>query len=364
MQTGSENMFYVNRAVPEHIDDTLLQAVRQNCSIADARGAADYTLCVYLMKMREYYRWHMQIDYEKALDSSELGQWIRQAEIQWDLIEETQLTPIPLPGGKTDPFDSNAINQAITDQKLVYSAGYGQGGKPHFFLAQLQNSFERQSFRVFISNEEYARDLVSPIAMTQGDTIYIRQQALERLLWEKSLEISWNAAKTPMARCLCNWDFATEPESSMRQAATHLQSVLIDHEIGEFMTGKHLGKDWESMLLQHLGSRLELQLRAVRDTVADLLSTLPHLIEAADPVKIHFYMGLLSPLRKIMLADLIKAYEEWLDTENLNTMNEFVQQAVPEWLSFAEELVAINQGNVVDPKERLTECIESRFKFT
>ena len=32
----------------------LAQAVQHNCHISDARHGADYSLCVYLMKMREY----------------------------------------------------------------------------------------------------------------------------------------------------------------------------------------------------------------------------------------------------------------------------------------------------------------------
>ena len=34
----------------------LIQTVQRNCHIADARHAGDYTLCVYLLKMREFYR--------------------------------------------------------------------------------------------------------------------------------------------------------------------------------------------------------------------------------------------------------------------------------------------------------------------
>jgi hypothetical protein len=36
---------------------TLVQAVQTNCHIADARHAADLTLCTYLLQMREFYRW-------------------------------------------------------------------------------------------------------------------------------------------------------------------------------------------------------------------------------------------------------------------------------------------------------------------
>lgn len=39
----------------------LIKTVQKNCDIADARHAGDYTLCVYLLKMREMYRWEQGI---------------------------------------------------------------------------------------------------------------------------------------------------------------------------------------------------------------------------------------------------------------------------------------------------------------
>ncbi|HSP01523.1 MAG TPA: hypothetical protein VLN90_08695, partial [Thioalkalivibrio sp.] len=35
----------------------LRQSVQRNCDIADARHAGNDTLCTYLLKMREFYRW-------------------------------------------------------------------------------------------------------------------------------------------------------------------------------------------------------------------------------------------------------------------------------------------------------------------
>lgn len=35
----------------------LSTAVQHNCDIADAQHARNFTLCTYLLKMRELYRW-------------------------------------------------------------------------------------------------------------------------------------------------------------------------------------------------------------------------------------------------------------------------------------------------------------------
>ena len=59
---------------PVNIGDLLptLKAVRTNCHIADAKHATDYTLCVYLMKMREYYRWEHNIPFNEKLQHQAL----------------------------------------------------------------------------------------------------------------------------------------------------------------------------------------------------------------------------------------------------------------------------------------------------
>jgi len=44
----------------------LIDTVQKNCTIADARHARDMTMCTFLLEMREYYRWEMEIPYGSA----------------------------------------------------------------------------------------------------------------------------------------------------------------------------------------------------------------------------------------------------------------------------------------------------------
>ncbi|MCS6786726.1 MAG: hypothetical protein NZ524_06820, partial [Thiobacillaceae bacterium] len=39
----------------------LINAVQRNCDISDAQYAGDLTLCTFLLKMRELYRWEHDI---------------------------------------------------------------------------------------------------------------------------------------------------------------------------------------------------------------------------------------------------------------------------------------------------------------
>ena len=54
----------------------LLCAVQHNCDVSDAQHAGSYTLCIYLMHMREYFRWHQQLGLEVVLGVVEVGEWV------------------------------------------------------------------------------------------------------------------------------------------------------------------------------------------------------------------------------------------------------------------------------------------------
>lgn len=112
---------------------TLSQQIQQNCHISDAQYAGNYTLCIYLLKMREYYRWEQQLPFIQKLDNTDIGQWLTQRESLWDEIDEDELARIQLNNQIYDPFESQQINAQLEKQQLVYSAGYGLHGKPVFF---------------------------------------------------------------------------------------------------------------------------------------------------------------------------------------------------------------------------------------
>jgi hypothetical protein len=66
----------------------LIDTVQKNCTIADARHARDMTMCTFLLEMREFYRWEMEIPYGARLSKDELGDWLNARESLWDTVEE------------------------------------------------------------------------------------------------------------------------------------------------------------------------------------------------------------------------------------------------------------------------------------
>jgi hypothetical protein len=92
---------------------TLTAQVQHNCHISDARHARNYSLCIYLLKMREYFRWERGFGYSERLPEKELGDWLMEREHLWGEIEEQDYHPIELDSGHYPPFESENIGPGL-----------------------------------------------------------------------------------------------------------------------------------------------------------------------------------------------------------------------------------------------------------
>ena len=314
----------------------LRRSVQRNCDIADARHAGDYTMCVYLMKMREYFRWENGYGFGDRLAPEEIGEWLREREALWERLEEAAYEPIRIDGKDHEPFDAASINASLTPHGLVYSAGLGQGCRPHFFLGRLERREREHGFELLIADQEYARDLASPPAMSLDRTVFIRRQSLKRMIWERTEEWRWNRLDNPMGRALSHYDFDGAPEASLDEMADAQIDTLLLHEIGELEAGRLLGEDWERMLAGLSDFHTELLLRTVRDNLADSLSTLPGLLENAAPARLHFFMATLTNLRRAQWPALDRAYQAWHEHGRTSPLDQAAAQGRSHWLEIAE----------------------------
>ncbi|HFD81515.1 MAG TPA: hypothetical protein ENK05_14175 [Gammaproteobacteria bacterium] len=333
-------------------------SVQHNCHISDARFAADFTLCVYLLKMREYYRWEKGYGYDEPLTNDAVGDWLTRRETFWESLEDSDFVPLEIDDRRFDPFDSDAINRALEPHGLVYSAGYGNRAKPHFFLARLQQRHEHGSYRIHVSGEEYARDLTAPPAMSLADAIFIRRESLRRMLWERLEEWRWNRPDNAMGRAMGSYDFEGDLEGALDAMTDTEIDTLVLHEIGEVRAGELLGEDWHELLAALPRSRLELMARAVRDHLADALSTLPALLERDHPPSLHFYFANLSGMRRQLYPALSKAYEEWVEYGDTRRLRRQVESGREHWLGLARELLELHRSTGPAAWPRMTERIE------
>jgi hypothetical protein len=320
----------------------LVEVVQRNCDISDARHAGDYGMCTFLLKMREYFRWENELPFSSALPRDALGDWLKAREQAWEHIETAAFAPLPLARGELDPFEAELANRELVPQGCVYGAGYGRMHKPMFFLGRLLRVEERSGFTIRISSCEYARELAAPPAMLQGRTIFVRLESVRRYLWEKVEESQWRKQPGAMARALAGYGFGADKEAALQRMAENETETMILHEIGEAMAGELLGEAWGELALSMSRRRGEPVARAVRDLLADCLSTLPALLERSNLPALHFYFATFDAPRRQLFPQALDAYEQFVRRGTPEGLRQVVREGKERWLDCARGLLALN----------------------
>lgn len=324
----------------------LLEAVQRNCHIADARHAREMTLCTYLLEMREFYRWEHELPPGVALARDDIGRWISEREALWEAVVDHEFQPLPLGGTMRDPFAAAEINAALLSAGLVYGAGIGRFHKPHFFLGRLARSETHDGLTVLVCDCEYARDLTAIPAALQNGTVIIRRESLRQWLWEKAE--AWGVKQKPgaMARTLEGYGYADDPAGALARMTERETETLILHERGEHAAGRLLGPEWETMIAGFTSRRPELVARAVRDNLADCLSTLPALIAADNRPSLHFWFANFDGLRRELFPRLTAAYEVFLANGDAVPLSDAVAAGTGHWLRVAQQLLALDESAI------------------
>jgi hypothetical protein len=323
---------------------SLVDSVQRNCHIADARHARDMTMCNYLLEMRDYYRWEHELPPQQPAPRAEIGRWLAEREALWDTLADEPYVALPVAGAYHAPFASVEINRTLAPQDLLYGAGYGRFGKPHFFLARLIGDERRGDVRVCVCGCEYARDITAIPAALQGGIVIVRQEALRQWLAQKTEAWSLKHNEGAMKSALEAYGFADDAEASAAALARMVTSeteTLILHEMGEYAAGQMLGPQWEEMLVGLCNRRAELLARAVRDHWADCLVTLPTLIERGANAAMHFWFANLDGYRLEIFPALKSAYGAWRERGDAAPLQEAVERGRDHWQMQAEGLLAL-----------------------
>ncbi len=321
----------------------LQQQIQHNCDIADSKQAGDYTLCIYLLKMREYFRWENALGFNDPIPKKELGLWLNDKERHWESIANLNFVNLSIDQKEFEPFNNEEINNKLIEQGYVYNAGIGQRGNKHFFLGKLIKKETHFNFNILVSGQELARDLTAPPAFTQEQTIYIRRESLRRMIWERVEEWQWKQSNQATNRAMTYYDMADNLDQALEKLTDNeLQTVLL-HEIGELEASNILGEQWQEMLYVLPKSQAELMARAVKDHIADCTSTLPNLIQQENIGSIHFYFGNFHSMRKQLFPSLSSAYSQWLEDDHLENVEHTLQKACTHWRHVAEEMLDIYQ---------------------
>ncbi len=321
----------------------LVAAVQANCNLSDARHARNMTLCTYLLEMRELYRWERGAALTASLPRADVAAWLSGREALWDALASEDYLPLPLGDGRVDPFDAATVNAALVPRGFVYGAGIGRFGKPQFFVGELVRDEWRDGARVLVARREYARDVAPAPAAYRDDTIYVRQDALARMLGEKAEAWARKRSAGALESALEAHDFAGDPERALAAMAEAETETLILHELGERAAGRELGPGWERMLAGFGRRSAEVFARAARDHLADCAATLPVLLERGARASIHLWFAGLDGLRRELAPRLVAAYGGWRRGDDAAGLRAAVAAGETHWRGVCARVLALHE---------------------
>jgi hypothetical protein len=323
--------------------DQLTALVQRNCHISDAQHGADYGLCSYLLKMREYYRWENNLGFEDRLSNDGVGDWLMQRERLWEELADAEFEEISLGGYHYEPFDTAAINGVLQNHGLVYSGGLGRRAQAHFFLGKLERREDVDGYQVYIVGDELARDLSAPPAMCGESAIFLRRQSLRRLLWEKFESWCWAKADTPLGRAFASYDFDKDLDGALECMTESELRTTYHHELGEYLVGQELGSAWNDLLLSVAATPAERMLRAVRDNWVDCRVTIPALLEEQREASLHFLIGNMSAMSRSIFPSLEQVYCEWSESGAASVFTRLTGRGTEHWARLAQNALRLRE---------------------
>lgn len=327
--------------------DVLVRAVQHNCHIADARHAADLTLCTYLLQLREFYRWEQGLPFGASLPHAALGSWIAEREALWEGLEAEpyQALPSAANGDGIDPFDTEAVNRTLLGSGLLYGAGLVGAGRAVFFLAQAQGQVWREGVPVLSAGQEFARGLLAPPAVLAGGPqepcIVLRRESMARWCWEQYEGFMLRPRPGSALHALLQaYGFDERFDAALPRWLDDVSEVMVLHELGEHRAGQALGADWGAMRLALPSRRGDLHARAVRDHLADLTVTLPTLLQRGADAPIHFWFAQYDGVRQALFPSLPVAYAAWRAGDGGRLLDQAVQRGQAHFMGVARQATA------------------------
>lgn len=325
----------------------LVAAVQANCDIADARHAADLSLCTYLLQMREFYRWEQALPFGATLPREAVGAWIAQRERGWAAVEASDFVPLPDPGRSGidfDPFDTESIAPVLAAEGLAYGAALAGRDRPSFFLAELDLTRPLDGgAELQVCGRELARGLFAPPAALIGDMVVLRRESLARWVWEKYEAFGIRHAEGAAFKAVVDaYGLDRDFNAALPRLLDEQGETLVLHEIGEHRLRRRLDPGWAELRLATADRRTELQLRAVRDLIADLETTLPTLLARDDPTALHFWFAAFDGHHATLCPVLPAAYARWRAGDGGRLLRTVCESGAAHFKALADELLALH----------------------
>ena len=316
-------------------DGTLLETIKHNCDISDARDNGIYSICTLVLKLRNLYKWEHALQPWEEPDSPVLLDWIAAKEDYWETIQAEPFSAIPVNGEKVDPFQLPVINNYLSGANQVYGAGYGRSMKAVFFMAEILEDRVVDGCPTLILGKEKARELSSPFAMLQDGIIYIRKEPMRFYFWDQIQEIN-PSCRPAMQQALGAYGLMKEGCALDQERLIAVFDAIVEQEL-EIFIYHEVGERQENMLDSDVlkkiiaafpASALELLARAVKDILADThpRGLLSHIVGLEKKSSLGFYMSFLDGMRKFLCPELDEASKVFWDNGDWSTLHKAIMR--------------------------------------
>lgn len=294
-----------------------ISAIGRNCDIADADGAAIFSICGMALRLRDLNKWEQGLPPWKENDPAVLLDWIDRKEQLWERVGGRKFVPLPLMGNTFDPFDTIAVNQALSPMGLFYGAGYAHSLKPTFFLARIRETMDLEGIPVRILGDELMRDLLTIPAFTQDDTILLRRSAAGLFLWDQMAYLKKSGQRfLNFALRQCGL-----PDAGPESRKIHFNTILavqeqtfLHHEAGELTDTVFDRQTFREIVSRFPHTPVELLARTIKDLLADTgpRGTLRHIISTKNSAALAFYAAFQDGLFRPLFPQLRQAVEKFV----------------------------------------------------
>ena len=347
--------------------NSLIRQVKTNCNISDAKFWGNYSICGLLLRLRELFRHENRIMPWEEISKTDISDWISNRENLWHEKENEDFVDLYFGEEEYPPFDVKAINESLGERGLVYGAGLGINMKPSFFLGELISKEVMEGHEVYISGDEFARDLSAYPAMLQDNTIYARRDALSIILYGRFEELSLRKCSGALSYAFA--DYGLHPGEQGSEAAYDkilkiMESeldVYVHHEIGEAFEGKKLGSEWKNMLSVIQNRRVEFFIRGIKDVLSDTSEKgmIKYIIRKNNKGSLGFYISFIGGFRKLIFPEIMNAFQDFTGSEDWDLINETRKNGYIKAERLASRVLEIY--GTPDDKTKLDELIEKEL---
>jgi hypothetical protein len=325
--------------------DAVLEDIKCNCDISDARYWGYYSICGLLMRYRDLFRSEMGIEPWSPIAREEIAAWIGRKESLWTALEGRDLRNLTIKGAAYSPFDIDGINQALHADGYTYGAGYGMYLKPTFFLGRVLSVAAVEGHTVRITGREFVRDLFTSPAMLRENSIFLRLEPLKALLWDKFTECRPDRGPVLADAFRAYGITPGQPVSddlirTFELMVLNYSGILLRHELAE---SREAVPQWKELLAQTGDRNTEHFLRAVKDLVADTSDSGPFrcIVEIQDRGALALSIGLMDGYRKLLFPEAREAYGRFLRDGSWDSVEDARSSGHARFLSLRQKIVEL-----------------------